>query len=220
MKLCVLIPVYNEAENIGPLVEGLKKRGKEVVVINDGSTDGSGLIAQAKNAVVLSHVHRAGKGTSLRDGFDYAIQHNYDGVITMDGDGQHDIEDLEKIAEKAKEIKSGIVTGSRMKNHRDMPWLRFLVNKAMSSMISFVCRQKIADTQCGFRFISTDILKSLHLSCSDYEIESEVLIQSAKKGFKIISVPIKTIYGAESSKINPLVDTIRFFKYIIRELWT
>ncbi len=89
----------------------------------------------------------------------------------------------------------------------------------MSSIISFFCRQEILDTQCGFRFISTSVLRAVDLSSSDYEIESEVLMKAAKKKFPIFSVPVKTIYSTERSKINPARDTIRFFRYIFRETW-
>ncbi len=87
----------------------------------------------------------------------------------------------------------------------------------MSILISAVCRQKIADTQCGYRYIAAPILKNISLVSSDFEIESEVLIQASRHGFKIYSVPIKTIYGCECSKINPIIDTFRFLVYIIRE---
>ena len=100
-----------------------------------------------------------------------------------------------------------------------MPLVRLLVNRIMSAMISGVCRQRVPDTQCGFRYIGRRPLQEIKLSCKDFEIESEVLIEASHKGFKIYSVPIKTIYSNEVSKINPFVDTIRFFVYIIRQAW-
>ena len=219
MKWCIVIPVYNEAERLGDLMTSLKQKNYDIVVIDDGSRDSSGLIAKEKGAFVITHKKKSGKGLSLRDGFDYAVKQNYDGVITMDGDGQHDVGDIDKFINKARENQDCVITGSRMENYRGMPFIRFLVNKTMSIMISFVCKQKIPDTQCGFRFIGTTVLKKISLSSSDFEIESEVLIKASKKGFKIYSVPIKTIYNNECSKINPFIDTIRFFVYLIRETW-
>ena len=87
----------------------------------------------------------------------------------------------------------------------------------MSGLISSVCRQRIPDSQCGYRYIAAPILRKISLLSSDFEIESEVLIQASKNGFKIYSVPIKTIYRGECSKINPIIDTFRFIVYIIRE---
>lgn len=219
MKVCIVIPVHNEAAHLGVLLDALKKRNYDLVVVDDGSHDGSGAVAEGKGVVVLTHEKRSGKGTSLRDGFRYAVEHGYDGVIAMDGDGQHDVDDVAKFLQKAKEVPDCVIVGSRMKNHEGMPVVRLIVNKIMSSLISCLCHNKIEDTQCGFRFMSTKVLKEINLSSSDYEIESEVLMKAAKKGFPIFSVPIKTIYSNEQSKINPLTDTLRFFRYIVREAW-
>ena len=206
MKICAIIPAHNESENIGLLVEKLKRKGLDVVVIDDGSSDGSGSIAREKGAHVIIHEQKKGKGNSLREGFEYALNQNSDGVITLDGDGQHDVDDIDMFIEKTKQNPVCVINGTRMDNPKGMPLLRLLVNRVMSSMITTVCKQKIPDTQCGYRFIHIDILRLLKLSSSDFEIESEVLIQSSRNGAKIYSVPIKTIYCNESSKINPQVS--------------
>lgn len=218
MKTCIVIPVHNEAAVIGGLVAELKSLKYDVLVIDDGSTDDSGLIAREKGAVVIVHQIKKGKGVSLRDGFDYAVQKNYDAVIALDGDGQHAVEDIPQFIEKATKTGAGIVTGSRMQNPKGMPWVRLWVNKLMSAVISSVCKQRIPDTQCGFRLISVPVLAQVRLSSSDFEIESEVLIKASKKGFKICSVPVKTIYQNEISKIHPFKDTIRFFVYLFKEM--
>ena len=218
MTICILIPVYNEFKEIGRLVESLKRKGLPVVVIDDGSTDDSGGIAKQKGAVVIGHDQNQGKGRSLQDGFQYVLKNNYDGVITIDGDGQHDINDIDQFISKAQEHPSSVITGTRMDDPQGMPFVRFVTNKMMSWMISSLCKQKIPDTQCGFRLISREVLKELKLTASDFEIETEVLIKASKKGFKIYSVPIKTIYRNEASKINPLLDTFRFFIYIMKEI--
>src|SRR6185295_9865761 len=90
MKICALIPVYNEERTIGSLILLVKEKGLDIFVIDDGSTDRSAQIARDEGATVLSHAKRSGKGASLRDGFKCALEHGYDGMITMDGDGQHD----------------------------------------------------------------------------------------------------------------------------------
>ena len=218
MTICILIPVYNEFKEIGRLVESLKGKGFLVVVIDDGSTDDSGGIAKQKGAVVIGHDQNQGKGRSLQDGFEYVLKNNYDGVITIDGDGQHDINDIDQFISKAQEHPSSVITGTRMDDPKGMPFVRFVTNKMMSWMISSLCKQQIPDTQCGFRLISREVLKELKLTASDFEIETEVLIKASKKGFKIYSVPIKTIYRNEASKINPLLDTFRFFIYIMKEM--
>ncbi len=218
MKICVIIPAHNESENIGEVVKEIKAKNLDVVVIDDGSVDHSGKIAEEKGAIVLKNEKKQGKGRSLQKGFDYALQHNYDGVITMDGDGQHAPSDLDNFIEKIETGVWGVVVGNRMGQHKQMPLVRYLTNRLMSSLISALCKHNIPDSQCGYRYIHSDVLKRINLSAKDFEIETEVLLKAAKKGSQIASVPIKTIYRNEHSKISPLKDTIRFFIYIVKEM--
>lgn len=218
MNICVVIPSYNESQNIGPVVKSLCARGFDVVVVDDGSTDGTGSIAKDQGATIIRHEQKNGKGYSLQKGFEYALQHDYEGVITMDGDGQHDTGDINQFVTTAQKHKISIITGNRMVNSKGMPFIRYCTNRFMSWLISLACRQSIADTQCGYRYISCDILRDLNLTCSDFEIETEILIGASKKGFKIYNVPVKTIYRDEESEIKPFKDTIRFFVYFIKEI--
>ncbi len=169
--------------------------------------------------MVLINTKNHGKGYSLQRGFDYILTRDYDAIITLDGDGQHSPDDLRKFVELFEKNKPDIICGNRMRNSKGMPGVRFVTNKVMSGLISFVCRQKIYDTQCGYRLIRTDVLRNIQLSSTAFEIESEVLIKASKKRYHIVSVPIKTIYSNERSKINPFFDTIRFFIYIVREMF-
>ena len=220
MKICIVIPVYNESRAIGRIVEQVRSRGWDAVVIDDGSADQSGVIAREKGATVITHPSKQGKGISLRDGFAYAVARGFDGVVAMDGDGQHAIEDVNTFLAKAQECPDSVISGNRMANCRSMPWLRFLVNHMMSWSISLICRQPIPDSQCGFRYIGTKVLKTITLQSDEFEIETEVLVQASRHGFKIYAVPIQTIYRDELSKINPFRDTIRFFRYVAKELLT
>lgn len=218
MKICIVIPVHNEAKKIGEIVREIKLRGLDVVVIDDGSTDSSKDIAQQAGAVVISHAKKEGKGVSLRDGFNFAVGRGFDGVIAMDGDGQHSVDDINIFLEKAKEYPDSVIGGNRMPDHKAMPFIRRWVNRFMSFVISSMCHQPIPDSQCGFRYVGAGVLRAIDLTSTEFEIETEVLIKSARKGFKIYAVPIQTIYRDERSKINPFADTIRFFRYIIKEL--
>jgi glycosyltransferase involved in cell wall biosynthesis len=219
MKICILIPAYNESQAVGRLVKDIVAIGLDVVVIDDGSSDGTGAIAKANGATVLTNVTNHGKGYSLQRGFDYILSNGYDALITMDGDGQHAVSDLNAFIRLFEENRPDIICGNRMRNTERMPGLRFVTNKVMSGLISVVCRQKIYDTQCGYRLIKTDVLRNIQVSSSAFEIESEVLIKACKKGYHVVSVPIQTIYSKERSKINPFFDTIRFIIYIVRELF-
>ena len=156
----------------------------------------------------------------LKRVFNFALENQYDAVITMDGDGQHDPENLPDFINKFSNTQADIIIGNRMKKTRNMPPARFITNKFMSFIISRLCNQLIPDSQCGFRLINSSVLRSIALSTSNFEIESEVLIAASRKKFRIESVPIKTIYQDEKSKISPLVDTVRFINFIFRQAWT
>ncbi len=220
MKICIIIPAYNEEKTIGLLVQSIHKKGFDCYVVDDCSDDSTGQIAKSNGANVLQHNQRQGKGASLRTGFQHAVKLNYDGVIIMDADGQHDTGDIDQFIQCAARNNVGIITGNRMGNSKGMPLLRYMVNHFMSFLISMACRQKIPDTQCGFRFIRCDALKELSLVCNNFEIETEILMKARKKNIKITSVPVRTIYNNEKSKIKPLRDTMRFFAYFLKEIWS
>ncbi len=218
MKICILIPCHNEAQAIGILLDKIKILGLDVVVVDDGSKDGTGPIASGKGAHVISIAQCGGKGNALQKGFDYILSTGYDALIIMDGDGQHAVEDVHLFIERYQSTRASVINGNRMSNNKNMPFVRKMTNRFMSWMISLVCRQKVADTQCGFRLISCGVLRAIQLTSTNFEIESEILIKSSRKGFKIDSVPVQTIYQDEQSKIRPVKDTLRFFRYLIREL--
>jgi glycosyltransferase involved in cell wall biosynthesis len=218
-KICILIPAHNEARSIARVVHDVRAKGLDVVVIDDGSADNSGKIAREAGATVLVNFKNQGKGFSLQRGFDYIISRDYEALVTMDADGQHAVEDLDGFIGMFNEKGSDVICGNRMKDHKGMPFVRLLTNAVMSGLISLVCRQRIHDTQCGYRLIRCGVLRNIHLSSSAFEIESEVLIKASKKKFSIASVPVRTIYGDEVSKINPFFDTARFIVYIVREMF-
>lgn len=220
MKTCIIIPTYNEAMAIGSLVKRIRQQGLDVVVIDDGSSDNTCVIAKDNGAIVLRNEVNKGKGASLIRGFQYILSNDFDAVITMDGDGQHVPEDIPYFVRLATYSNSDIFIGNRMLKKRNMPYLRILTNNFMSLLISIVAGQKIPDTQCGFRLIKRKVLEKVNLKTSKYETESEIIIKASRLDFKIESIPIKTIYAGEKSQINPLVDTIRFIKFIFAELWT
>lgn len=216
-SLLIIVPALNEGKFIGTVVRDIKALGHDVLVIDDGSTDDTAQLAKASGAQVISTGRRSGKGNALRVGFDAAIKANVEVVITLDGDGQHAISDVKTFVDKYAATKAGLINGNRLENPKGMPWLRLLTNKFMSWIISSICRQRVADSQCGFRLMTTEMLRAVKLESDNYEIETELLVQASKKGFRIDNVPVRTIYRDEVSKIRPLNDTWRFIKYLIKE---
>ncbi|MBU1726443.1 MAG: glycosyltransferase family 2 protein [Candidatus Omnitrophica bacterium] len=218
MKTCVIIPTYNESLAISNVIREVQKHGLDIVVIDDGSTDNTVEVAIKTGAVVLRNEINQGKGASLVRGFDYALSKGYDAVITMDGDGQHSPREIAGFLKAAAGSGAGIYIGNRMGMTKGMPWLRILTNQFMSWLISLAAKQKIPDTQCGYRLIKKPVLEKVRLETSKYETESEILIKTSRLGFKIESVGIETIYSGEKSQINPFIDTLRFIKFIAKEL--
>lgn len=216
MKNCILIPSYNEARTIGAITKELKGRGLTVYVVDDGSTDKTADIARAQGAVVIAHDKNKGKGASLIEGFDRIMKESFDACLIMDGDGQHATGDVDNFFEKMAETGADIVIGNRMLDTTSMPVTRKIVNRMMSGIISKMCGQAIPDTQCGFKLIKRSVLESIKLEFLNFEIESEIILKAARKGFKIESVPVKTVYQDETSKIKPMFDTIRFLSFLIK----
>ena len=214
-KACVLIPTYNESAAIAGLVGAIKAQGLNVLVIDDGSSDGTAVLARNKGAVVLVNGKNMGKGACLIRGFSWCLRQGYELVITIDGDAQHLPAEIPLFLKAARELPdAGIILGNRMWKRESMPLVRVITNKVMSWQISLVCRQHIPDTQCGFRLIRRRVLEKVSLNTSKFEIESEMLIKAARRGFTFASVPITSIYRNENSHINPVADTLRFIRFL------
>lgn len=218
-RTCVIIPAYNENKGISSVVKKIRLLGLDAVVIDDGSIDSTADIAQNEGAIVLRNLKNLGKGAALRRGFDYVLKAGYDVVITMDGDGQHNPETVAQFLELENRVDADIIVGNRMRNTENMPLLRIATNRFMSWLISWKTGQHIPDTQCGFRLIRASLLKNITLLSSRYDMESEILIIAAKKGHKIESLPIETIYHGSKSQIHPVLDTMRFIRTYFRLLW-
>jgi glycosyltransferase involved in cell wall biosynthesis len=216
LKLVILIPAYNEATQIGQLLQKIATMNFSVIVVDDGSNDETAKEAEASGVIVISHNKNRGKGASLETGFKYILNQDFDAVLIMDGDGQHSPNDIQKFIDLAKRHPEAMIIGNRMDNTENMPLDRKLTNMFMSFIISCICRQKIPDSQCGFRLIRTGLLKSLEIESSRFEVESEILIKVSRLKTKIQSVPIDTFYGKEASQINPFWDTFRFIIFLLK----
>jgi glycosyltransferase involved in cell wall biosynthesis len=216
MRLCVLLPAFNEESTIRGLIKEIRLFVKDVIVVDDGSLDSTAKLANEEKVHVISHKERAGKGVALRSGFEYVLKNNFDAVITMDGDFQHDPSELCKFIRCAEASSGDIIIGNRMAEKKGMPLMRRLTNKTMSLILSALIKQHIPDTQCGFRLIRKNVLQNVSLTSMNFEIESEILLKAAQKKFKIESIPINTIYLGRKSHINPFLDTLRFMKFLMK----
>jgi len=219
VKTCVLIPSYNEERKIGGIIGTLIRMGFTVYVVDDGSTDDTAAIAARAGAVVVKHKHNLGKGASIREGFGHILKRGFESVLVMDGDSQHDTADIDNFIKELDRSGADMVIGNRMRDTSKMPAARIYTNIFMSWLISMIVGQKIPDSQCGFRLIKADVLKKVRLKAHNYEIESELIVKAARSGFRIASVPIRTVYDDETSKISPFMDTLRFIGFLIKTLF-
>ncbi|MBI3321872.1 MAG: glycosyltransferase family 2 protein [Candidatus Omnitrophica bacterium] len=218
-RYCVVIPAYEAGATIGELVRSIKAQGLIAVVVDDGSHDQTAAAASAQGALVISHLRNQGKGSALRTGFEYALRARYDGVITMDSDGQHDPAEISGLIRAGEIQHAGIVLGNRIANDASMPIVRKWTNEVMSAIVSALARQRIPDSQCGFRFIRKEVLEDIPLRARRFDIETEFLVRAAARRWKIISVPVRSIYQPrQPSHIRPIRDAVRFLGVVLRHL--
>ena len=223
MRTLVVIPCKNLESEVGDVVRGVLglDLGLDVVVINDGSMDGTSAAAAAAGAHVLEHEVNLGKGAALKTGFEYAVEKEYDAVITMDGDGQHDPSAIPDFIDAVEKCDADIIVGTRMHAVGEMPKLRIWTNRTTSRIVSLLSGQKILDSQSGYRLIKVRVLKDVVKSfvTTRYDTESELLIRAARRGYRTTAVTIKSIYTGTVSHINPFVDTLRFVRLVTRSMF-
>lgn len=221
-RAVVVIPAYNEARAIGRVVGELRSWKVPVVVVDDGSTDDTVALAQRAGAVVLRNGGNKGKGAALIRGFRYALEQGRELILTFDGDGQHDPSLLPALLRAQEENQADVVVGRRRLSWKDMPPVRFATNRCMSAVVTWMGGKRIADTQCGLRLFRDEVVRRLlfgprpKVVSRRYAFESELLIEACYHKFRVVEVPVTTIYDGEASSIRPFMDTVRFFKMMIR----
>jgi glycosyltransferase involved in cell wall biosynthesis len=214
--VAALIPAYLEEKHIADVVRRTLAQLDHVLVVDDGSADATATSARNAGAEVIVHPQNLGKGESIKTGLRHWLDRDFTGVVILDGDGQHRPEEITGFLEAASSTRAELLIGTRMQDVREMPLLRRAVNRYMSSKISRLCGQPISDTQCGFRMVHRSLIPDLLGGAERFEYETEMLILASRKGCRIESVPITTVYSDEVSSIHPVRDTIRFFKLIRR----
>ena len=211
-----VIPAYNEAKHLPDVVRRTRQELDHVLVVDDGSTDDTAAQARTAGAEVLVHSENRGKGESIKAGLRYWMERGFLWVVILDADGQHLPEEIERMLDEAGADGADLLIGNRMNDVGSMPLVRRVVNRYMSNKISRVCGQQIPDTQCGFRMLHRDLIPSVLVGTNRFDYETEMLILASRKGFRIASVPITTVYSDEVSSIHPVRDTLRFFKLMKR----
>jgi glycosyltransferase involved in cell wall biosynthesis len=210
----VVISCFNEAERIGPVVTRIRRHLPHVIIVDDGSTDDTAGIAKICGANVVRLPKNGGKGAALRTGWRRASERGFAWVLMLDGDGQHAPDDAPKFFDCANRTGARLVIGNRMVRADAMPWLRRHVNVWMSRRISALTGAALPDSQCGFRLAHLETLHGLPLTTTHFEIESEVLTAFLAAGQRVEFVPVQTIYNAGPSRIRPIPDAWRWWRWL------
>src|SRR5262245_26933365 len=223
-QTAAVIPAYQDEKHIGDIARRTCERLDHVLVIDDGSTDQTEQRAREAGAKVIVHRQNKGKGEAIKTGLAHWLSagnpsssEQITWVILLDSDGQHLPEEIDRFLEAAASItRPTFFIGNRMDDVARMPFVRRVVNRYMSCEISRVCGQKIPDTQCGYRMVHRQIIPDMLGGAHRFEYETEALIIASRKGYRIDSVPISTVYTDQVSKIHPVRDSLRFFKLMRR----
>jgi glycosyltransferase involved in cell wall biosynthesis len=211
MRICAVIPAYDEAERIAGLVAAVRPQVAQVMVVDDGSTDGTGERAAQAGALCLRLEQNLGKGAAVRQALSRLSPAEFTHVLLMDGDGQHLPEDIPSLVEQARRSGAELVIGTRTLDRARMPASRHFSNTVGSRLASRLVGQQVLDSQSGFRLVDLDSLAGLRLRSRRYELEMEVLIKLCLKGARVAHAPVALVYDGQKarSKMKPVRDTIR-----------
>jgi glycosyltransferase involved in cell wall biosynthesis len=211
-----VIPGYQCRPTIGEVVEGTLRHLARVVVVDDGSSDGTGEEAERAGAEVLRHPENRGKGAALRTAFDFLFEERRAGAIPgvvaiamLDGDGQHDPDDLPELFGAWDSGECDLIVGGRLKEKALIPPHRYWTNTIGTRLLSLVTGVALEDSQSGYRLCEIGLLERMDLRSDGYAIESEMLIKAAHRKARFGQVKIKTIYHDRvPSFYRPLRDTV------------
>ena len=213
LSCAAVIPCLNEQENIGRVVAGVRNYLQTVVVVDDGSKDATAAQGKGAGAEILRHEVSRGKGAALQEAWKILRERGFKWALSLDGDGQHSPEDIPAFFECAERTSALLVIGNRMANAGEMPFLRRFVNRWMSRRLSKATGRMLPDSQCGFRLMNLDAWSGQMITTNHFQIESEVVVAFIAAGHPVEFVPIRVIYKNEQSKIHPLRDTVRWFRW-------
>ena len=218
MKITIGIPAYNEEKNIASIITKLKKITDSIIVCDDGSSDMTTEISKKLGVIVISHEKNMGYGVAINSIFQKSKEMNVDLLVTFDADGQHRVEDIEKVVEPIKNNDADLVIGSRFLDKKsDVPNYRKIGIKVITQVTNASMKKKLTDSQSGFRAYNKQVLSQISPSEVGMGISTEILIKSSSKGLRITEVPITILYSGDTSTHNPvsqgasvLVSTIKF----------
>lgn len=200
------IPAFNEEKNIAAIITKLADITDTIIVCNDGSSDLTSDIAEKMGAFVINHEKNLGYGAAIRSIFLKAKELDGDILVTFDADGQHRIEDIEKVTKPIIDQEIDLVVGSRFldESEKEVPQYRKVGIKVITKITNASIKKQLTDSQSGFRAYSKKVLAELNPSELGMGISTEILIKASSKNFRITEVPIKILYAGDTSTHNPI----------------
>ena len=217
----VILPAYDEATRIQPVIEAIAEKGYKMVIVNDGSSDNTLEVVKEsqrkypKNIYIYSHIINRGVGVAMQTGFDAVLRYDPKYIVNMDSDGQHSVDDLDNVLEPLVTGQAQAVIGVRPL--KDMPLSRNIANVIMNLLTRIFYKVDVSDSQTGFRAITIDALKKININARGYLISSEFIREVNDNNIPFAEVPIQTIYTPETqAKGTNFTEAFKILVQMIR----
>ncbi|HIJ10816.1 TPA: glycosyltransferase family 2 protein [Candidatus Woesearchaeota archaeon] len=207
----VVIPAYNEASRLGNVIDTVKQFADTIVVVDDGSIDGTSQIAEQHGAILVRHRVNMGKGAALKSGCDFACRNGATRIVVLDADGQHEPKHIPQFMAALEE--HDIVYSYRQASG-EQPFVLKFGNGFINNCLAFVHGVKVKDSQCGYRAFTADAYSKVRWRARDYYMETEMIINASKKNMKQTELPINTIYG-DKYKGTTVLDGVKIVGKIL-----
>ena len=216
----IVVPIYNSEKYLPELFKRIMEYFplESIFAVNDASEDNSKEICNKTGVKLIDLKINCGKGNALQVGFKAAAEEGYKFAFTIDSDLQHKPENFPAFIQKQNELESELVIGKRDFSHKKMPLHRICSNTLTSWVVSRASKQKILDSQCGFRLYNLEILKGMKFQTKRYQFETEIILKIAKRNGRVGFIPIETIYDGQESYISGMRDIKNFIKIVLYEM--
>ena len=228
MRYLVAIPVFNEARTVGGVLHEVRRYARDILVIDDGSTDATAeLLAAEPDLLQVRHGHNRGYGRSLIDAFEFAARHDYQWLVTMDCDEQHEPAQIPDFLKATAENDADIISGSRyleeLSGNSHAPPDRQAINQTITDLLNEVLGLGITDAFCGFKAYRVDALRRMHLSVPGYGMPLQLWVQAARLRLRLREIPVRLIYNDPNRQFggsldNPNARLLHYHEVLIHAL--